>query len=312
MPMRFWRQRSDKGPIPLDVPGRETVQAGQSHYLLPNDLGESHRLDFQHYALHAYFDTNFFAPLAQPASGAGPSGILDVACGTGRWAVEMARVFPHARVVGIDIHMPEQHYLEALGTLPPNYTFQLGNILEPLPFADGTFTYTHMRFMVTAMPAEKWPQVVGELARVTASGGWVELIEGDLPVEGGPALDQLRAWLMQLVALRGVDGTLGSRIGTFLTEVGLTNVVARNTLLPMGPQGGKIGQLVATDMFSAFRGLTQPLAQAGIAMPDVIQQTIADAHEEVYGGRYQCKWPIYIAYGAKVSTNERPSVSQDA
>jgi len=109
----------------------------------------------------------------------------------------------------------------------------------------------------------------------------------------------LREWLMQLVALRGVDGTLGSQIGTFLAEAGLTNVVARSTLLPMGPQGGKIGQLVATDMFSAFRGLTQPLAQAGIATPDVIQQTIAAAHEEVYGGRYQCKWPIYIAYGMK-------------
>src|SRR5215472_411701 len=93
MPKRFWWQRSDNAPMPMDIPGRETVQAGQSHYLLPNDLGESHRLDFQHYALHAYFDTNHFAPLDQPAS------ILDAACGTGRWPVEMAREFPQARVI---------------------------------------------------------------------------------------------------------------------------------------------------------------------------------------------------------------------
>ncbi|HKD76351.1 MAG TPA: methyltransferase domain-containing protein [Ktedonobacterales bacterium] len=294
MPKRFWWQRSDNAPMPMDIPGRETVQAGQSHYLLPNDLGESHRLDFQHYALHAYFDTNHFAPLDQPDS------ILDAACGTGRWPVEMAREFPQARVIGIDIHTPEQHYLEALGTLPPNYTFQLGNILESLPFADGTFAYVHMRFMVTAMPAVQWSLVVGELARVTAPGGRVELVEGDLPVEGGPALEQLREWLMQLVALRGVDGTLGSQIGSFLADAGLADVVARNTLLPMGPQGGKVGQLVATDMFSAFRGLTQPLEQSDIASPDVIQQTLAAAHEEVYGGHYQCKWPIFTAYGSKI------------
>jgi ubiquinone/menaquinone biosynthesis C-methylase UbiE len=276
---------------PLYVAGRETVQSGDSHYLLPNDLTESHRLDFQHFALHAFFDTNLFAPVTQPTR------ILDAACGTGRWPVEMAQLFPNAQVIGMDIHEPEQRYTDTLGVIPPNYTFQLGNILEPLPFPTGTFSYTHMRFMVTALPATKWQPVVQELARVTAPGGWVELVEGDLPVDGGPALDQLRIWMFQLVALRGVDGNLGRQVGSFLEQAGLTRVTATKAFLPMGPHGGKVGQLVGLDLSTALRGLAEPLANLNSAPRDQVQQTLAAADEEIYGDKYFCKWPIYIAYG---------------
>ncbi len=298
MPWYFWRRRARTAPSasrtpshPLYVPGRTTVQTGESHYLLPNDLSESHRLDFQHFALHAFFNTNTFAPVAHPTH------ILDAACGTGRWAVEMAQSFPEAQVLGVDIHPPEQQYLEAHGSIPSNYRFQVVNILEPLPFATGTFSYTHMRFMVTALPAAQWPGVVRELTRVTAPGGWVEVVEGDLPIDGGPALAQLRTWMMQLVALRGVDGTMGQRIGSFLREAGLAAVMENTTPLPMGPQGGKVGQLVGLDMLTALRGLAEPLANLNIAPRDVVERMLQAANHEIYDGTYDCKWPIYVAYG---------------
>jgi len=59
---------------------------------------------------------------------------------------------------------------------PPNYAFVAGNILEGLPFADGGFDFVHMRLVFFAIPADRWPFVIGELVRVTRLGaGWNRL-----------------------------------------------------------------------------------------------------------------------------------------
>lgn len=63
-------------------------------YALPQDTEEINRLDFQHYLLRYAFHGNFAAPLRDPHA------ILDVGCGTGRWAREMAQAFPSARALG--------------------------------------------------------------------------------------------------------------------------------------------------------------------------------------------------------------------
>ncbi len=49
-------------------------------YVLPRDLEEMNRLDFQHYVLRQAFKGNFLAPVENPVA------ILDVGTGTGRWA----------------------------------------------------------------------------------------------------------------------------------------------------------------------------------------------------------------------------------
>jgi ubiquinone/menaquinone biosynthesis C-methylase UbiE len=97
----------------------------------------------------------------------------DVGCGTGRWVIEMARTFPGAQVVGLDIEPPQSGQI-----LPPNARFVQANLLDGLPFADRSFDFTHQRLMVLAIPAAHWSAVVGELVRVTHPGGWVELLEG--------------------------------------------------------------------------------------------------------------------------------------
>ncbi len=69
-------------------------------YTLPADMEEIDRLDFLHYMLRFAFQGNYAAPITNPGS------ILDVGAGTGRWAIEMAQAFPHARVIGLDVKPP--------------------------------------------------------------------------------------------------------------------------------------------------------------------------------------------------------------
>ena len=82
----------------------------------PSDDQEINRLDFQHYMLRYALRGNYAAPLNHPAT------ILHVGSGTGRWAYEMAALFPETRIVGTDLVAPKP---DASGPLPPpNYTLR--------------------------------------------------------------------------------------------------------------------------------------------------------------------------------------------
>ena len=85
-------------------------------YMLPKDLGEVNRLDFQHYALRATLRSNHLVPLENPTF------ILDVGCGTGQWCYEMCMELPSAQVIGFDLEAGKPVSL-------PNYRFVAGNVL---------------------------------------------------------------------------------------------------------------------------------------------------------------------------------------
>ncbi len=89
------RGKRGKGAVVASAPtdsqlGRDfQVLDGRQHmadapYMLPRDDQEINRLDFQHYRLRYALRSNYAAPIGRPRS------ILDVGCGTGRWALEMA------------------------------------------------------------------------------------------------------------------------------------------------------------------------------------------------------------------------------
>jgi ubiquinone/menaquinone biosynthesis C-methylase UbiE len=257
---------------------------------LPNVLKETNRLDLQHLAMYEFFGTHVFAPVGAP------NRILDVACGTGRWAKEVAGQFPEAQVTGMDINVPLE--IQERGSSQA-YTFVQANLLEPLPFPDAHFDYVHMRFVFSAVPAAAWPVVVGELVRVTAPGGWVELVEAHTPIAGGAALAQIEAWARQLLAQRGVDMELGQQVGTFLRGAGVESVTERNEELPMGPYGGRVGQIIGVDMFMAFRTMTQRYIQGLGLEEQEVQATIDQADADVYQEQAKCVFPVYIAFGQR-------------
>ncbi len=227
-----------------------------SAYALPKDLGETNRLNFQHFLLRQLNQGNFRAPLQAPLD------ILDVGCGSGRWVLEMAVQFPNSNVFGLDRVTPDVERLplgDGVNQRPANATFVAGDILQGNNFPDASFDYVHMRLLYSAIPAVRWSFVINELVRMTRPGGWVELVEGGLPPAGGPAMNMLHNLTIEGGNKIGLDMTVGSRIGAYLQSAGLTNVQAQEMPVPLGVQGGRIGRLMALDLYEilkAGRGLS--------------------------------------------------------
>ncbi|GCE22387.1 class I SAM-dependent methyltransferase [Dictyobacter kobayashii] len=164
--MRFFRREQTGDPSVNDQMSPSGIfainQLEGDMYLLPRNLQETHRLDFQHYLLRQVLKGNTLAPMSES-----PASILDVGCGTGRWPQEMAMLYPKTQVIGLDLDHSLQQLLPAIG---PNYRFIASNILSGLPFPDQSFDFVHQRLLVAGIPAKQWPFVISEITRVTRVG----------------------------------------------------------------------------------------------------------------------------------------------
>jgi ubiquinone/menaquinone biosynthesis C-methylase UbiE len=274
------------------VRGREYLVT--TPYFLPKDDEEVNRLDFQHYLFRFALKGNYAAPIQTPTS------ILDVGTGTGRWAMEMAALFPRANVVGLDVIPPPADENASLGNgldrRPDNYVYIQGNVLDGLPFPDASFDFVHQRLLVAALPEARWQGVVGELLRVTKPGGWVELLEA-IPTQGGPGMNALYEWLVAVGLRRGVNTLVTPHIADFLQAAGAQSVVGRDLPMALGKWGGRAGIMMETNYFALHKGLLGMMQQQGITTPQAFEEATAAARQEIAQGQYI--WPYFLAYGQR-------------
>ncbi|KAG0198646.1 hypothetical protein BGX33_012202 [Mortierella sp. NVP41] len=223
----------------LDGRTRHTVE--NAPYMLPNDLTESDRLDAQHYLVRFIFKGNYNVQL-NPES---PNlRILDVATGTGVWALEMAHEFPKAEIHGVDISAIFPTEIK-----PPNCHFQLCNILDGLPFPDNHFDFIYQRLLVYALSPAQRRQVNAELLRVLKPEGYLQLVESDgIVYNPGPQMEKINQLSLETSLRHGVDPREVQTMKSGLKHSGYINVNSFNIALPVGVWGGKAGQLSLQNM----------------------------------------------------------------
>lgn len=295
----FWQRRkaSAPGAPPTQASGRRFWLGGRRYvadapYILPKDLGEINRLDFQHYMLRSFLHANFLAPVTQPRD------ILDVGSGTGRWAIQLAQQFPQANIVSLDIEAPTERQSALLETQPENCVFIEGNVLKGLPFPNASFDFVHQRLLMGAIPGPAWPDVARELARVTRPGGWVELVEAAPVPSETPGLSQLHAWMRAATQMRGLDITIGNRIGDLLWQAGLQHVVHQELPIPIGQYGGRLGAMAETQYDALFQTFRPILVARGMTDAATFDRVMSEAHHEIATHRFIS--PYYVAYGQRV------------
>jgi SAM-dependent methyltransferase len=257
-------------------------------YVLPKDLPEQSRLDFQHYLLYAVLGTHAVAPVEKQIR-----HILDVATGTGRWAHEMARTFPNAQVIGLDMEEP----VNPIGG-PDNYTFLQGNLFAGLPFPDQAFEYVHQRFLVLALPAKQWPFIISELVRVTRPGGFIELVEGGGNfLHIGPATTQLKQWWDVASRVNGIDVSLMAQLPLLLRNGGLRAIRYQTYRVPVGEAGGRVGKMLQQDILASLPGLKSFICKNASVSPEHFDRLVTALPDE-WKTMKTC-YDYSLAYGQK-------------
>lgn len=275
-----------QAPFLLQYAQQEVFADGP--FMVPHDLNEINRLDFQHYALRQCMGSNYGAPLTQVRS------VLDVGTGTGRWCWEIAQSFPQASIVGLDIHIPPQSVSRAA-----NYIFVRGNILETLPFANGSFDFVHQRLILFRLPMHKLQHVFRELLRVTAHSGWIEVLEVESEFQyGGIACQRLNDWAVKISQRHGIDLYQGKRVGEFLHLLGLKNIEVHTVVLPVGRWAGRIGSLMAADMSALNRAIRHQIVTELQVSPEEYDQLSQQMQRE--WEEHHCNMIFHVAYGQRL------------
>ncbi|KAH6609630.1 hypothetical protein Trco_002976 [Trichoderma cornu-damae] len=150
----------------LDFPrkfGRTYHAYREGSYAFPNDKAEQERLAIQDATfMRAMSNRLYFAPLRDRP----PRRILDIATGTGEWAIAMGDHFPGARVIATDLSPIQPDFV------PVNVEFYVEDSSEPWNYSD-KFDYIHTK--TTGACWESYEtQIAQQAFDALSPGGWFE------------------------------------------------------------------------------------------------------------------------------------------
>jgi ubiquinone/menaquinone biosynthesis C-methylase UbiE len=122
----------------------------------------------------------------------GVERVLDLACGPGGWALEVAYTYGDMQVLGVDISERMTAYANAQAQvqLLPNVSFEVMDILKPLAFPANAFDLVNARLVSTFIQREKWPTLFTECLRVLRPGGIMRLTEVQLGMSNKPSFEK--------------------------------------------------------------------------------------------------------------------------
>ena len=296
----FWR----KHPAAMELaefparPQRWTWLRGRrvltnTPYIFPKDEEEGSRLDLQHHLFKLAAGGLYRAPLYQPRS------ILDVACGTGIWAREMAQHFPKAQVIGFDIDksLPEKamELLGPGGQFPQNFRFQVADALQPFPFQDATFDFVHARLISPFVPIPRWPDVLREMMRVLKPGGVIEVVDMQGPPRTpSPAFMALFSLSAELMTQRHLFVGVGDALKDLLPQAGAQGMQQRAFVLGSDTRQAR---LLAADLLAAQGHVKPFLVQTGKITEEDFDRLYAQARVEV--PQMGIQTPVVFCFGKK-------------
>lgn len=159
--------------------------------------------------------------------------VLDIGCGPGGWALELAAQNPQMEIVGVDINetMIRYAFAQAQVRRLENVTFEVMDARRPLAFRDAAFDLVNARWIFAFMDRQTWPALIAECRRILRPGGLLRFSEPETTVTNSAAFQAMMGHLYAVLARLGrtfsVDGrTTGVpyMLGKLLKEAGFQDI----------------------------------------------------------------------------------------
>src|SRR5579863_3801709 len=164
------------------------------------------------------------------------SNLLDIACGPGGWALEVARAYPQMHITGVDISQTMIRYADALADSRGfgNLQFGIMDVTKTLDFPNNSFDFVNARLLAGFMAKQNWPQLLQECMRVVRPGGIICLTEWELTLTNSFAQEKLNNTIARVgFAMKRTFSPDGRHIGItpmlsrFLKNAGCTHINSR-------------------------------------------------------------------------------------
>ncbi|KAH8678277.1 S-adenosyl-L-methionine-dependent methyltransferase [Xylariales sp. PMI_506] len=271
----------------------------EGKYLLPNDAAEQDRLDFQYAGVSVLLAGRlFFAPIVNPKYA------IDIATGTGIWAIEFAEMFPNCQVIGTDLSSIQP-------TNPPSNVTFLKDDAESDWVFPYKFDYVHLRIIFTCFNDHK--RMMQEAFKSMHSGGWMEYQDPDASCVGCVDNETPDYFAFQRVIsaarigaklLVGRDIALTRKYKGWMEEVGFVNVHEHKVRIPLSPWptdpreklGGSYMQRNYLD--GALMALWKMVRASGMSEVET-KCLFTDAKAELLDTSKRLYTVLYVVYGQK-------------
>ncbi|KAH6655834.1 S-adenosyl-L-methionine-dependent methyltransferase [Truncatella angustata] len=266
----------------LDESGRLYHGYKDGKYLLPNDAAEQDRLDVQHkVCLLALDGWLALAPYSRT-----PKHVLDIATGTGIWALDYAERYPDAEVIGIDLSaiQPDRGF--------PNCSFQKDDAEADWVFREAgkpdpiLFDYVHARLVMSCFDDTR--NVMRHAFKNMQPGGWIEFQDIVVDTWAPNNLDSpfARWWdsMNQGAFTIGRDLNRPKSYKKWLEEVGFVDVRERKIITPCNPwpkdkKWKEIGAFQLLNLFEGMRPIAWKMLRLAGWEPEAIDALITEAKE---------------------------------
>ncbi|KAL1991241.1 hypothetical protein VTN49DRAFT_5745 [Thermomyces lanuginosus] len=174
-------------------------------YLIPNDEEENNRLDLR---------------------------VIDLATGTGIWAIDFADLHPQAEVIGCDLS-PTQPTL-----VPPNVKFVVDDIEAEWTYEKNPFDFIHARSLVISI--RDFGRLIKQCYRSVKPGGWVEFQDWDgYPYSedgsfNGTDVQKYYDEVYGAFEKAGYECRPGPKLEEWFKDAGFVNIQAKKFQVPYG------------------------------------------------------------------------------
>ncbi|KAI9830543.1 MAG: hypothetical protein M1819_005501 [Sarea resinae] len=169
----------------------------------------------------------YLAPVKQPKR------VIDLATGTGIWAIDFADEHPDVELVlGNDLSPIQPSWV------PPNVKFVVDDVESEWSY-EKPFDFIHGRYLAGSI--SDWPKLMSQAYANLQSGGWVEFQDYDLNVRvddnslDGTVVAQLHDLICGACEKLGRTAAPGPKLKGWVEGAGFDNVKEVVYKLPLGP-----------------------------------------------------------------------------
>ncbi len=232
--------------------------------------------------------------------------VLDVACGTGGWLIEMARQNPQMSLIGIDVSKRMIDYArEQAGVARVNerVEFHTMDALRMLEFPNNFFNLVNMRCGGSFMRTWDWPKLLSEMRRITCRGGIVRLTEPEIRHQNNsPAFTRLYEMFQCAMFQAGhlfIEETSGiiDHLARLLTQHGYKGVQTRDHFVQCqaGTEEGEAYIQAARHFFRTIRPFLEKRGCASSDYDAVYQQALTEMQQPTF----HSTWHLRSAWGTR-------------